>query len=41
MICVLPDEGVPVAAAHVPDALVLAHEVGQDDEAGSHLEEFS
>ena len=34
----LPDEGVAVAAAHVSNALVLANEVGEEDEAGGDLE---
>ena len=34
----IPDECVAVAAAHVSDALVLAHEVGEEDEAGGDLE---
>ena len=37
VITCLPDEGVAVAAAHVADALVLAHKVGEEDEAGGHL----
>ena len=38
VILYIPDEGVTVAAAHVSDALVLANEVGEEDEAGGDLE---